>query len=216
MLQLNIGRRVWSNDPRSLAPSPTKLSTLRMSPYTSSSLFTRDTVVKQQDSPSPPYAQSVAYVGGGVRRDPPQYYSSSSQHRALESPTAFSSIPEREHPAHSHSRITTMPLQKRSASDDSNGTPAKHIKTEQPEEFSNAVKKRLQSSSRTGQACDRCKVSASASGIRIDGSKELIVTTDPKNSMRWTSRRMLTMFAEQHRMSDDRSHYGSSHVAGLC
>jgi hypothetical protein len=42
---------------------------------------------------------------------------------------------------------------------DGNGTPAKQIKTEYPEEFSNAVKKRLQSSSRTGQACDRCKVS---------------------------------------------------------
>jgi hypothetical protein len=39
------------------------------------------------------------------------------------------------------------------------GTPAKVPKTEQkPEDFSNSVKKRLQSSTRTGQACDRCKV----------------------------------------------------------
>ena len=54
----------------------------------------------------------------------------------------------------------TMPPQKRPTDDDDdNGTPAKQIKTEHPEEFSNAVKKRLQSSSRTGQACDRCKVS---------------------------------------------------------
>jgi hypothetical protein len=51
---------------------------------------------------------------------------------------------------------TTMP-QKR-PSEGENGVPAKHIKAEHPEEFSNAVKKRLQSSSRTGQACDRCKV----------------------------------------------------------
>jgi hypothetical protein len=42
----------------------------------------------------------------------------------------------------------------------STGTPAKVPKTEQkPEDFSNSVKKRLQSSTRTGQACDRCKVS---------------------------------------------------------
>lgn len=47
-----------------------------------------------------------------------------------------------------------MPGQKRPAPE-SNGKP---IKAEQPEEFSNAVKKRLQSSTRTGQACDRCKV----------------------------------------------------------
>jgi hypothetical protein len=52
----------------------------------------------------------------------------------------------------------TMPP-KRIASDEPNGTPAKQPKTEHPEEFSNAVKKKLQSSSRTGQACDRCKVS---------------------------------------------------------
>jgi hypothetical protein len=41
------------------------------------------------------------------------------------------------------------------------GTPAKVPKIEQkPEDFSNSVKKRLQSSTRTGQACDRCKVSS--------------------------------------------------------
>lgn len=52
----------------------------------------------------------------------------------------------------------TMPSIKRTASDESNGAPAKQPKTEHPEEFSNAVKKKLLSSSRTGQACDRCKV----------------------------------------------------------
>ena len=108
-----------------------------------------------------------------------------------------------------------MPLQNRSASDDSNGIPAKHIKTEHPEEFSNAVKKRLQSCSRTGQACDRCKVSA-ACGIDKGRTKKLIGSADSKNSVRWTSRRMLTMSAEQYRMSNDRSNYGSSHFSGLC
>jgi hypothetical protein len=49
--------------------------------------------------------------------------------------------------------------QKRPASGEPEAVGAKHIKAEHPEEFSNAVKKRLASSSRTGQACDRCKVS---------------------------------------------------------
>lgn len=47
---------------------------------------------------------------------------------------------------------------KRTASGSPSGTAGK-VKTEQkPEDFSNSVKKRLQSSTRTGQACDRCKV----------------------------------------------------------
>lgn len=48
---------------------------------------------------------------------------------------------------------------KRTASGSPTGTPAKLPKQEtKPETFSNSVKKRLQSSTRTGQACDRCKV----------------------------------------------------------
>jgi hypothetical protein len=48
---------------------------------------------------------------------------------------------------------------KRTSSGSPSGTPGKVVKTEQkPEDFSNSVKKRLQSSTRTGQACDRCKV----------------------------------------------------------
>ncbi|TAQ91549.1 hypothetical protein B7494_g27 [Chlorociboria aeruginascens] len=58
-----------------------------------------------------------------------------------------------------------MPPQKRSGSDEMNSTPNKQPKAEHPEEFSNAVKKKLQSSSRTGQACDRCKIRK----IRCDG-----------------------------------------------
>lgn len=64
--------------------------------------------------------------------------------------------------AFSGALIATMP-QKRNASGEPNGSNApvaKHIKSEQhPEEFSNTVKKKLQASTRTGQACDRCKVS---------------------------------------------------------
>lgn len=48
---------------------------------------------------------------------------------------------------------------KRTSSGSPSGTPVKIPKTElKPEDFSNSVKKRLQSSTRTGQACDRCKV----------------------------------------------------------
>jgi hypothetical protein len=55
-------------------------------------------------------------------------------------------------------RWSMMPP-KRTASGSPSGTPGKTIKSEQkPEDFSNSVKKRLQSSTRTGQACDRCKV----------------------------------------------------------
>ena len=161
-----------------------------MSPHASSSLFAQDIVVEQQDSAAPPYAQSGAYVGGGVRQE------------LRQSRARVRSIPERQHPAHSHARnshshASTM---KRGASDDSNGTPAKHIKIEQPEEFSNAVKKRLQLSSRTGQACDRCKVSAyhpRPPGIRRRGRRQLTVSADSEDPMRWASRRMFAMLADQ-------------------
>lgn len=131
-----------------------------MSSHTSLSQYFREVVAEQHDSPLPLDAQTAGYsnviVGGErrVRRSPHQH-----RIQALGNSPAFS-IPQRQYPAHSQS--ATMPLQKRSAPDDSNGTPAKQIKTEHPEEFSKAVKKRLQSSSRTGQACDRCKVSATA------------------------------------------------------
>jgi hypothetical protein len=51
----------------------------------------------------------------------------------------------------------TMPG-KRTASGEPDGTPVKQPKTERPEEFSKQVRTKLQGSSRTGQACDRCKV----------------------------------------------------------
>jgi len=52
-----------------------------------------------------------------------------------------------------------LEMPKRSGSEGSNGAPPpKTFKAEHPEEFSKAVKQKLASSSRTGQACDRCKV----------------------------------------------------------
>lgn len=51
------------------------------------------------------------------------------------------------------------------SADETHPNGAKQPKLEHPEEFSNTVKKRLASSTRTGQACDRCKVRK----IRCDG-----------------------------------------------
>ena len=49
--------------------------------------------------------------------------------------------------------------QKRQSTDDG-GPPTKKFKgiTEVPGDYSDAVRKKYQSASRTGQACDRCKV----------------------------------------------------------
>lgn len=83
------------------------------------------------------------------------------ENRQFGYPTA-SSIKVHHNTAFSGALIATMP-QKRNASGEPNGSNppvAKQIKSEQhPEEFSNTVKKKLQASTRTGQACDRCKVS---------------------------------------------------------
>jgi hypothetical protein len=57
------------------------------------------------------------------------------------------------------------------------GTPVKRPRTEHPEGFSNAVRKKMQFSSRTGQACDRCKVSISSLTALTRGISTLITTT---------------------------------------
>ncbi|KAF5872090.1 putative transcription factor cys6 protein [Botrytis fragariae] len=88
------------------------------------------------------------------------------QNRRIGCPTASSTSVH--NTAFSGALIATMPP-KRNASGEPNGSNApvaKHIKSEQhPEEFSNTVKKKLLASTRTGQACDRCKVRK----IRCDG-----------------------------------------------
>ena len=61
---------------------------------------------------------------------------------------------------------SVMDATKRRPLQDSNNTPKK-VKTEDPSQFSAAVKKKLQASSRTGQACDRCKVCYRTPQLRI-------------------------------------------------
>lgn len=107
--------------------------------------------------------------------------------------------------------------QKRSSPGEGNGTPTKLAKAEHPEEFSNAVKKKLQSSSRTGQACDRCKVSASSRQIGLWIAQELILSSNvgTEDQMRWPSGRMLALFAERNRMSYNRQNYRPGNLTRL-
>lgn len=115
--------------------------------------------IKQEDYnlPLPLYATPTIHDVGAVRRDTGF---AEGRSRGLVYRTASSisrSIEQQNFTASS----AAMPSQKRPVpAPDANGdgTPTKHIKAEHPEEFSNAVKKRLASSTRTGQACDRCKV----------------------------------------------------------
>ncbi len=81
-------------------------------------------------------------------------------HRFPESSTA-SSIRTNYRTAYSVPPSSMPP--KRPSDSSPSGTSGKLQKTEaKPDDFHNAVKKRLQSSTRTGQACDRCKVCAAS------------------------------------------------------
>lgn len=88
----------------------------------------------------------------------------------------------------------------------------------------NSIKKKSAgSSSRTGQACDRCKVNSPTSchtpftrraclhitshvtGMRTHTTLTLL--PDPQDTMRRTTGWLLAMPPEQHRVQDDGSHY---------
>jgi hypothetical protein len=105
--------------------------------------------IKQETYNFPLYATPAAHNVGALRRDSSSF---AENHRLLPFNYSASSVNE-------GSPIPIAMPQKRPASGEPEAAGAKHIKAEHPEEFSNAVKKRLASSSRTGQACDRCKVS---------------------------------------------------------
>lgn len=104
------------------------------------------------------------------------------QHRFPES-SAASSI--RKRTAYS---VPTSPMPPKRPSESSpTGTPGKLPKTEtKPEDFSSSVKKRLQSSTRTGQACDRCKVCCRPRRAIHQGDAKLTNCLDTQNTMRWT------------------------------
>jgi hypothetical protein len=122
--------------------------------HASSSQYPRSRI-KQEDYALPLYATSPTHDVGVLRRN---FQLAETQNRGLEYRTASSINSTASSGA--FGRVAGDMPQKRSSPGDANGTPAKHIKAEHPEEFSNAVKKKLQSSTRTGQACDRCKVSS--------------------------------------------------------
>jgi hypothetical protein len=116
-----------------------------------------------------------------------------------------------------------MPPGKRNASGEPNSAPVKQPKTERPEEFSKQVRSKLQGSSRTGQACDRCKVCIAVDLNPKTPSPTTVVSVNtnysscpgPQDSMRWTSRRMLALPSKQYRMSNHGSHHWPSHSEGV-
>lgn len=83
------------------------------------------------------------------------------QIRALEYRPASSTVSAGASAASAVATPNPRMAQKRPSEDDgaSNGSPSKQIRCEHPEQFSRAVQKKLKDSNRTGQACDRCKVS---------------------------------------------------------
>ena len=93
-------------------------------------------------------------------------------------------------------------------------------------DFSNAVKKKSAGSSRTGQACDRCKVNTPisycipfTSRVCLPHHRVRIMLTctlppDPQDTMRRSPGRLLAVPPEQHRVQDDRSHHWQSYNAG--
>lgn len=105
------------------------------------------------------YAQSASpYVDGGSSGRLPYF---ETQIRPLEYRPASSTVSAGASAAFAVATPNPRMAQKRPSEDDgaSNGSPLKQIKGEQPEQFSRAVQKKLKDSNRTGQACDRCKVS---------------------------------------------------------
>jgi hypothetical protein len=113
--------------------------------------------IKQEDHTLALYATPPIQDVGVVR---PASQFLASQVRVLEYRTASSFNTTASSGA--FGRAACEMAQKRPSPGEANGTPAKVAKAEHPEEFSNAVKKKLQSSTRTGQACDRCKVSSTS------------------------------------------------------
>lgn len=87
--------------------------------------------------------------------------------------------------------------QKRSPSNGINAPTAKQIKSERPEEFSEAVRKRLTASSRTGQACDRCKVCGTKIQVSWDSTQEeaLIVSIVLAHWMCSRGRKLLALLS---------------------
>lgn len=134
------------------------------------------------------------------------------QYKSLPHASTGSSTTSSQVAASSTSR--NMPPKRQSGSPPP-GYPAKIPKTEQkPEDFSNSVKKRLQSSTRTGQACDRCKVCAHS--FTSDFCRELTMefksdsidtSLGPQDSLRCPPRRMLSLYRKSDTMSNYRSHY---------
>lgn len=89
-----------------------------------------------------------------------------------------------------------------------------------PEEFSNVVKNKLQSYTRTGQACDRCKVrktriQAQARGKPAVRSANCLACIGAQDPLRRSSGRMLPLHKPEPRMLCHRQGHRSHRAARL-
>ena len=88
-----------------------------------------------------------------------------------------------------------------------------NVEYQSADEFTRSVKRKLSSSTRTGQACDRCKVSVlglSSFSLTNTGS------TDQEDKVRWTARGMLSMHAKPNRVSHNRSNITKGNATWIC
>ena len=100
--------------------------------------------------------------------------------------------------------FATMPLNKRAAEDSSslpNGSRKRNKQDGATADYSSDVRKKLQSSNRTGQACDRCRVS-NPKPINIPTCLHDLI--DAQNALRWTSRWLWTLHSKSNTMQNNR------------
>jgi hypothetical protein len=102
---------------------------------------------------------------------------------------------------------------KRASSGDG-GPPEKRLKgePEDTEVYSQRIKKKLQANSRTGQACDRCKVSSRNFNLPSQTLTFQLLTsfhiTGEKDEMRLRPRRLPTVPIEELALHGNRPNYG--------
>jgi hypothetical protein len=138
--------------------------------------------------------------------------------RLVEDNRQFAKIEVSDAPTACPDSNNAMPL-RGTASGRPNVNPLTRLKVEHPDEFSHAVKRKLSSSSRTGQACDCCKVRSNAPSC----TKRLLIPSDtktstagPQNPMRCTAWRLLVLSGNRYSMHDNGSTYWAHHVSGFC
>lgn len=102
-----------------------------------------------------------------------------------------------------------MPSTKRHSDAADDDTSLHKIRRTENGDFSGAVKKKLSSASRTGQACDRCKVRHISCVGKSYNTDTMPGSQDP---LRCKTGGLFAMHAEQHRMPHHRPYHRASHL----